>query len=200
MLKVAFTEQYLEAGCDEAGRGSLAGPVFAAAVVMPRDYENPLLNDSKMLEPAVREILRDEIIEKAEQWAVASVANEEIDNINILNASILAMHKALDQLKNTPQLLLIDGNRFKPYKNIHHHCIIKGDGQYISIAAASILAKTFRDEYMREIHPEFPHYGWHTNKGYATREHIRAISKWGYCRYHRKSFKLKKQLSLEFDI
>jgi len=198
MLKSFHTRNLIEVGCDEAGRGCLAGPVFAAAVILPPSYKNPLLNDSKLLDHKKRELLRQEIMEKAENWAVASVTNEEIDEINILNASILAMHKALDQLSLVPQHILVDGNRFKPYKQIRHQCIIKGDGLYNSIAAASILAKTFRDDFMQSIHNEFPQYGWQSNKGYATRTHVDAISRWGYCRYHRKSFKLKNQLSLKF--
>ncbi|MCB0804289.1 MAG: ribonuclease HII [Bacteroidales bacterium] len=199
MLKAFFQKGKIEAGCDEAGRGCLAGPVYAAAVILPEDYSNPILNDSKKVDPANRKNLRDDIIKYARAWAVASVDHSVIDEINILNASILAMHKALDQLTPEPNLLLIDGNRFKPWKKVNHHCIIKGDGLFNSIAAASILAKTFRDEFMEKLHSDFPQYTWNTNKGYATTGHIQAISKWGYCEYHRKSFKLKRQLSFNFE-
>ncbi|MBS1653378.1 MAG: ribonuclease HII [Bacteroidetes bacterium] len=190
MLKPFYQEELLEAGCDEAGRGCFAGPVFAAAVILPKDFGHPLLNDSKQLSEAHRNELRPIIEEKALAFAVASVDNDEIDRINILKASFLAMHLALDQLKIKPQLLLIDGNRFVKYKRIPFHTIIKGDGIYASIAAASILAKTYRDEYMLQLHEEFPHYGWNTNKGYGTEEHRHAIERSGICKYHRKSFKL----------
>lgn len=190
MLKPFYQEKLLEAGCDEAGRGCFAGPVFAAAVILPKDFEHPLLNDSKQLSEAHRNELRPVIEEKALAFGVASTDNDEIDRINILKASFLSMHLALDQLKIRPQLLLIDGNRFIPYKKIPHHTIIKGDGIYASIAAASILAKTYRDEYMLQLHQEFPHYRWNTNKGYGTEEHRKAIEQFGICKYHRKSFKL----------
>jgi ribonuclease HII len=190
MLKPFYQEKLLEAGCDEAGRGCFAGPVFAAAVILPKDFEHPLLNDSKQLSEVHRNELRPVIEENALAFAVASIDNDEIDRINILKASFRSMHLALDQLQIKPQLLLIDGNRFIPYKKIPHHTIIKGDGIYASIAAASILAKTYRDEYMLQLHREFPQYRWNTNKGYGTEEHRKAIEQFGICKYHRKSFKL----------
>jgi ribonuclease HII len=198
MLKAFHTTNLIEAGCDEAGRGCLAGPVYAAAVILPREYKNKILNDSKKLTPEIRNELRLEIEEKALAWAVASVTNEEIDEINILNASIMAMHKAIKALKMAPQLLLIDGNHFKPYENLEHHCVIQGDGIYASIAAASILAKTHRDAYMERIHEHFPHYRWNTNKGYATEFHRNAITIHGVTPFHRKSFNLNEQLKINF--
>ena len=199
MLRKYFSKQWMpEAGCDEAGRGCLAGPVFAAAVILPEDFENTLLNDSKQLNEKNRNLLRTIIEREASAWAVASVSADEIDEINILNASFLAMHRALDQLKIIPELLLIDGNRFKPYKNIPHQCIIKGDATYLSIAAASVLAKTYRDDYMRQIHQEFPMYGWSNNKGYPTPQHKRAIQEFGHCIHHRKTFNAAIQTRLEF--
>lgn len=197
MLNSSFSNQYIEAGCDEAGRGCLAGPVVAAAVILPLDYENKILNDSKKINEKTRYQLRSEIEKEATAWAVGIVSNEEIDQINILNASFLAMHRALDQLETQPELLLIDGNRFKAYKEIPHHCIVKGDGKYLSIAAASILAKTYRDDIMMELAKEFPQYDWENNKSYATKKHREAIDKYGLCSYHRKSFTLKKQLKLD---
>lgn len=179
-----------EAGLDEAGRGCYAGPVYAAAVILPKDFYHPLLNDSKQLSEKERDILRPIIEKESICYSVASVDNDEIDQINILQASFKAMHLALDNLTKTPNYLLIDGNRFKPYKEIRHKCIIKGDGIYSSIAAASVLAKTYRDEYMTSLHKEFSYYGWHTNKGYGTLEHREAIDKWGLCRYHRKSYNI----------
>ncbi len=190
MLKAFHTEGILEAGCDEAGRGCLAGPVHAAAVILPADFKHPLLNDSKLLTEPQRERLRPIIEKEAIAWAVAAVFPEEIDKINILNASFLAMHKAIDKLKTTPEALLIDGNRFKPYPDISHHCIVKGDGKYLSIAAASVLAKTYRDDYMAKIHEEFPMYVWNSNKGYPTKAHRAAIREHGATQYHRKSFRL----------
>ena len=198
MLKQFYNDDLIEAGCDEAGRGCLAGPVFAAAVILPKDYENELLNDSKKLSLKNRLILRKSILENSIGWAVATVDNVEIDEINILNASILAMQKAVEKLKRVPQFLLIDGNRFKPFRDIPYETIIKGDGKYMSIAAASILAKTFRDEYMLNLHNEYPHYGWDRNKGYPTKEHKAAIAKFGVTDYHRKSFRLNEQLKLNF--
>ena len=198
MLKIRYSEYTLEAGCDEAGRGCLAGPVFAAAVILPSDFEDTSLNDSKKLSSKKRYLLREIIHEKAIAFSVASVNNFEIDEINILNASILAMHKALAGLKQTPQFLLIDGNRFKPYSTIPYQCIIKGDGKYLSIAAASILAKTYRDDYMTQLHESHPEYSWNKNKGYPTREHKDAIKKHGITELHRKSFNLNEQLKLEF--
>lgn len=199
-LRSFYKKGVIEAGCDEAGRGCLAGPVFAAAVVLPPGYRHSLLRDSKMLNEEQRNLLRLDIEKKALNWAVGSVSNEEIDEINILNASFLAMHRALDQLNPVPEHIIIDGNRFKPYKNIPGICIIKGDDKFYSIAAASILAKTYRDEFMRKIHDEFPHYNWYNNKGYATLEHRETIKKYGSCDWHRKSFNLlDEQLSLEFD-
>ena len=195
MLKCSFSDKGLvEAGCDEAGRGCLAGPVFAAAVILPPDYKNPILNDSKKLTAKIREKLRAEIQREALQWQVARVSPEEIDRINILNASFLAMHHAIGQLNPLPALLLIDGNRFTPYAGINHCCIIKGDGIYMSIAAASVLAKTHRDEFMQQLHAEYPVYGWDRNMGYPTRIHREAVIKHGHSPWHRLTFKIKEQL------
>jgi len=191
MLASYLYKDLSEAGLDEAGRGCYAGPVFAAAVILPKDFQHPLLNDSKQLKEAERDLLRPIIEKESIAFAVASVDNNEIDNINILQASYKAMHIALDNLSAKPEILLIDGNRFKAYKNIKHECIIKGDGKYASIAAASILAKTYRDEWMRKLHHEFPEYGWETNKGYGTLIHRQAIDKCGICKYHRKSFNIQ---------
>ncbi len=187
-----------EAGCDEAGRGCLAGPVFAAAVVLPDDFKNDLLNDSKKLTEKQRNELRKIIEKEALSWAVATVNAQEIDDINILNASFLAMHRAIEKLNVSPDYLLIDGNRFKPYKKIPHHCIIKGDGKYLSIAAASILAKTHRDEFMKKIDVEYPDYLWKKNKGYPTLQHKMAIQKHGFSPYHRRTFNANIQTKLEF--
>jgi ribonuclease HII len=190
-MLLAFLDPLLiEAGCDEAGRGCLAGPVFAAAVILPKDYSNPLLNDSKKLNEKQRQELKPQIERDALAWAVAEVSPAEIDKINILNASILAMHRALDQLKILPESLLIDGNRFKKYQTIPHHCIVKGDGKYLSIAAASVLAKTYRDECMCRLNTEFPFYGWEENKGYPTIKHREGIRKNGTTIHHRQSFTL----------
>lgn len=186
----------MEAGLDEAGRGCYAGPVFAAAVILPKDFFHPLLNDSKQLIEKQRDLLRPVIEKESIAFAVASVDNETIDNINILQASFTAMHLSLDELKTRPQYLLIDGNRFKPYKKIPHQCIIKGDGKYASIAAAGILAKTYRDEFMQKIHRAFPQYGWNKNKGYGTAAHRNAIDQYGLCSYHRKSFNIYPLASL----
>lgn len=191
MLKPFYQEEWIEAGCDEAGRGCLAGPVYAAAVILPRDFFHPLLNDSKQVLEKDREELRPVIERSALAFAVASVDNNEIDRINILKASFKAMHLALNKLKTKPQLLLIDGNRFTTYKRVPHQCIIQGDGIYASIAAASILAKTYRDEHMKKLHEEFPHYAWNSNKGYGTRAHCTAIESHGQCKYHRRTFRLK---------
>jgi ribonuclease HII len=200
MLKKFFDKVLIEAGCDEAGRGCLAGPVFAAAVILPKKFKHALLNDSKKLNETQRKYLRPIIEENAITYAVAQVSAEEIDKINILNASFLAMHRALDQLKVIPESLLIDGNRFNPYKNIPHHCIIEGDGKYMSIAAASILAKTYRDDYMENLHESFPHYDWKHNKAYATLSHRTAIAEYGITEHHRKSFTLfPEQLELELE-
>ena len=190
MLKSSFSRSKTEAGCDEAGRGCLAGPVVAAAVILPKKFRHPLINDSKQLARADRERLRAEIERSALAWAVAEVSNEEIDGINILNASFLAMHRAIGQLKKKPGFLLIDGNRFKPYPKILHQCVIKGDGKFASIAAASILAKTYRDEYMYRIHQEHPEYGWDRNKGYGTATHRKALLKYGITPHHRRSFQI----------
>ncbi|HEX7844748.1 MAG TPA: ribonuclease HII [Chitinophagaceae bacterium] len=190
MLKPFYQDTLIEAGCDEAGRGCYAGPVFAASVILPKDFYHPLLNDSKQLQEKERDELRPIIEREAIAYAVASVSHEEIDKINILKASFKAMHLAIAQLKTKPQLLLIDGNRFTAYKKTPHHCIIQGDGIYSSIAAASILAKTYRDEYMQRLHAEFPQYRWNTNKGYGTAAHRQAIEEHGLCLYHRKSFRL----------
>ncbi|HJP63941.1 MAG TPA: ribonuclease HII [Mucilaginibacter sp.] len=190
MLLARYQHEYLEAGCDEAGRGCLAGPVFAAAVILPPKFKHKLLNDSKQLPETVRYKLRDEIQKKALAYAVASVSNEEIDEINILNASFLAMHRAIEQLNTVPQFLIIDGNRFNKYKEVPHQCIVEGDGKYFSIAAASILAKTYRDDYMKKIAEEHPEYDWHSNKGYPTIKHRQTILKIGYTRYHRTTFQV----------
>ena len=203
MLLARFQHEFLEAGCDEAGRGCLAGPVFAAAVILSADFDHHLLNDSKQLNEADRYQLRDEIEETAVAYAVASVNNEEIDRINILNASFLAMHRALDKLHLRPQFLIIDGNRFNRYQDVPHTCIVEGDGKYFSIAAASILAKTYRDEYMEQLHEKYQMYYWNKNKGYGTPEHRSAIEAHGLCRYHRKSFNIYKpqeQEALEYLI
>lgn len=190
MLSPYFNESLIEAGCDEAGRGCYAGPVVAAAVILPKDFYHPLLNDSKQVTEKHRDELRPFIEAAAIAFGVAFVDNDEIDEINILKASFKAMHLALDKLKTKPQLLLIDGNRFIPYKKIPHQCFVKGDGRFASIAAASILAKTYRDEYMQQLHEEFPQYNWKKNKGYGTLEHRKAIEQVGLCKYHRKSFRL----------
>ncbi len=181
-------EGLLEAGCDEAGRGCLAGSVYAAAVIFPPDYHNPDLNDSKKLTAKRRYALREIIEREALAWAVGVVTPQEIDEINILNASILAMHRALDQLKVRPAYVIVDGNRFKPYRDLPHQTIVKGDGKYLSIAAASILAKTYRDDYMHALHKEYPYYGWDHNAGYPTLEHRRGILEHGLTPYHRLSF------------
>jgi ribonuclease HII len=198
VLQAYYQVKVKEAGSDEAGRGCYAGPVFAAAVILPVDFYHPLLNDSKQVPADQREMLREIIESVAISWAVASVDNDEIDSINILRASFKAMHLAIDQLKPRPKLLLIDGNRFVAYRKIPHHCIIKGDGKFASIAAASILAKTYRDAYMQQLHEEYPHYGWHSNKGYGTLEHRTAIEKHGLCKYHRRSYNIEKKPGL-FD-
>lgn len=197
MLQASFQTTYKEAGCDEAGRGCYAGPVFAAAVILPIDFYHPLLNDSKQLNEKQRTLLRPIIEKEAVSWAVASISSEEIDQINILKASFKAMHGAIEKLSPSPELLLIDGNRFTAYRDIPHHCIIKGDGIYASIAAASILAKTYRDEWMLHLHEQYPQYGWQNNKGYGTAEHRKAIEQYGLCEHHRKSFHiLPQQLKL----
>ena len=188
MLRSHYQKTLLEAGCDEAGRGCYAGPVFAAAVVIKRGFFHPLLNDSKQVVEGDRYLLREFIESNALAWAVAMVDHEEIDRINILKASFKAMHLALDQLSVRPELLLIDGNRFYSYQKIPHRCIVEGDGKYSSIAAASILAKTYRDDYMKLLHDEFPHYHWRNNKGYGTPQHREAIEQFGLCKYHRRSF------------
>lgn len=190
MLLSFYQDKLTEAGCDEAGRGCYAGPVFAAAVILPKDFHHPLLNDSKQLSEKLRDELRPVIEKEAISFAVASIDNEEIDQINILKASFKAMHLALDLLKKRPQLLLIDGNRFVTYKKIPHQCFVKGDSRFASIAAASILAKTYRDEWMQQLHREFPHYSWDRNKGYGTATHRKAIEEFGLCKYHRKSFRI----------
>lgn len=190
MLLPCLEPGRVEAGCDEAGRGCLAGPVFAAAVILPEGYENELLNDSKQLSERKRDLLRPQIEKDAVAWAVGIVTEEEIDKINILNASFLAMHRAIKGLGVVPDHLLIDGNRFNPYEGIPHTCIVKGDGKMMSIAAASILAKTHRDEYMARIDAQFPQYGWKVNKGYPTKAHRKAIETFGASPFHRKSFRL----------
>ena len=199
MLEAYYTKDVIEAGCDEAGRGCLAGPVFAAAVILPPDFKSELLNDSKQLSEKNRYALRPLIEQEAIAWGIGVVTAPEIDAINILKASFLAMHRAIDQLKEQPQALLIDGNRFTPYKEIPFTCMVKGDGRFLSIAAASILAKTYRDDYMLQLAEEYPSYGWQQNKGYPTRAHREAISKHGITPYHRKTFTLlPSQLTLDF--
>lgn len=190
MLQPSFTPDLIEAGCDEAGRGCLAGPVVAAAVVLPKNYSNEWLNDSKQHTKTERERLKIEILNAALGWAIAEVDNVEIDEVNVLNASFLAMHRALNKLSLRPQLLLIDGNRFNPYQEIRHECIIRGDGIYLSIAAASVLAKTHRDELMEKLSIQYPGYGWETNMGYPTEGHRDGIRAQGITPYHRKSFQL----------
>jgi ribonuclease HII len=190
MLLPSFTPDLIEAGCDEVGRGCLAGPVVAAAVILPKNYTHELLNDSKQLTKEERNLLRTEIKRDALAWAIAETSHQEIDEINVLNASFLAMHRAVDQLKVTPELLLIDGNRFKPYREIKFECIIKGDAHYLSIAAASVLAKTYRDDLMEQLALQYPGYGWQTNVGYPTTEHRDGIRTLGITPYHRKSFTL----------
>ena len=198
MLKKHFDKSKTEAGVDEAGRGCLAGPVYAAAVILPDNYSNTILNDSKKLSKKNRALLREGIEKEATAWAVASVDQTTIDQINIRNASYLAMHLAINKLQIKPELLLIDGNGFNPIKNIPHQCIIRGDSLYYSIAAASVLAKTYRDEFMEKIHNEFPVYQWNRNKGYGTRTHVEAIFKNGRSPYHRESFKINTQYKLDF--
>jgi ribonuclease HII len=208
MLKNHYYEGLVEAGCDEAGRGCLAGSVYAAAVILPPDYENADLNDSKQLSEKRRYALRKQIERDAVAWAVGIVTPEEIDKINILNASILAMHRALDQLKARPEAVIVDGNRFKPYQPasmaepLPHTCIVKGDGKYLAIAAASILAKTYRDDYMNQLAEAYPMYDWLSNKGYPTKKHREAIRQYGISPYHRKSYNLLggEELSLPFDV
>ena len=200
MLLPYLQENRIEAGCDEAGRGCLAGAVYAAAVILPPDFKNEMLNDSKQLTEKQRYALRSVIEESALAWAVGIVSPEEIDQINILNASFLAMHRAIDQLKIRPQHLLIDGNRFNPYPGIPHTTIVKGDGKYLSIAAASILAKTYSDDYMNELHREYPVYDWDHNKGYPTKKHRAAIAAHGISPYHRKSYNLLGNGQLTLDL
>ena len=201
MLESCYYKGKIEAGCDEAGRGCLAGSVYAAAVILPEGYQNELLNDSKQLSEKKRYQLREIIERDAVAWAVGIVTPEEIDQINILNASILAMHRALDQLKVRPEAIIVDGNRFKPYKKLPHTTIVKGDGKYLAIAAASILAKTYRDDYMNQLAEEYPQYDWLSNKGYPTRKHREAIKQFGITPYHRRSYNLlgDGQLSLDFE-
>ncbi len=206
MLKSYYHENKIEAGCDEAGRGCLAGAVYAAAVILPPDYQNAMLNDSKQLTERRRYLLRTEIERDAIAWAVGIVGPDEIDKINILNASILAMHRALDQLTTRPEAIIIDGNRFKPYKDpetrlmLPHTTIIKGDGKYLSIAAASVLAKTYRDDYMNRLAEEYPQYDWLSNKGYPTKKHRAAIKQYGITPYHRRSYNLLGDTQLSFDF
>jgi ribonuclease HII len=190
MLLSSFTPDLIEAGCDEVGRGCLAGPVVAAAVILPKNYTHALLNDSKQLSKEDRMALQHDIVRDALSWAIAEVSNEEIDVINILNASFKAMHLALDKLLIRPEFLLIDGNRFKPYGDVKYECVIKGDATYLSIAAASVLAKNYRDDLMTKLAEQFPGYGWHTNVGYPTSEHRDGIKAFGITPYHRKSFQL----------
>ncbi len=199
MLKNHFYENLIEAGCDEAGRGCLAGSVYAAAVILPKDYDNPDLNDSKQLSPKLRYALREQIQRDAMAWAVGVVTAEEIDRLNILKASLLAMHRALDRLRVRPEAVIVDGNRFVPYHDLPYTTIVKGDGKYQAIAAASILAKTYRDDYMDGLHEEYPMYDWKSNKGYPTRKHREGIRRFGVSPYHRKSYHLLGcELSLDF--
>ena len=200
MLKSHYYEDLIEAGCDEAGRGCLAGSVYAAAVILPSDYQNELLNDSKKLTAKKRYALREEIERDAIAWAVGIVTPEEIDKINILNASFLAMHRALDQLSVRPEAVIVDGNRFKPYQDLPSTTIVKGDGKYLSIAAASILAKTYRDDYMLSLAEEYPQYDWQSNMGYPTKKHRQAILEHGITPYHRKSYNLLGDGQLSFDF
>lgn len=200
MLKSHYYEGLIEAGCDEAGRGCLAGSVYAAAVILPPDYQNELLNDSKKLTAKKRYALREEIERDAIAWAVGIVTPEEIDKINILNASFLAMHRALDQLKVRPEAVIVDGNRFKPYQDLPSTTIVKGDEKYLSIAAASILAKTYRDDYMLSLAEEYPQYDWQSNMGYPTKKHRQAIREHGITPYHRKSYNLLGDGQLSFDF
>jgi ribonuclease HII len=200
MLQSHYYEGLIEAGCDEAGRGCLAGAVYAAAVILPDDYQNELLNDSKQLTERRRYQLRTDIERDAIAWAVGIVSPEEIDKINILNASILAMHRALDQLSVRPQAVIVDGNRFRPYRELPCTTIVKGDGKYLSIAAASILAKTYRDDYMLRLASEYPQYDWQQNKGYPTRKHREAIRQFGPTPYHRRSYNLLGDTQLSFDF
>ena len=200
MLRNNYYEGMVEAGCDEAGRGCLAGSVYAAAVILPPDYHNELLNDSKQLTEKRRYALREAIQRDAVAWAVGIVTPEEIDKINILNACILAMHRALDQLAVRPEAVIVDGNRFKPYGNVPFSTIVKGDGKYLSIAAASILAKTYRDDYMGKLAEEYPQYDWKSNKGYPTKKHRDAIRKFGTTPYHRRTFNLLGDTQLSFDF
>lgn len=202
MLENHYYEGLVEAGCDEAGRGCLAGSVFAAAVILPPDYENELLNDSKKLTDRKRKQLREIIEHDAVDWAVGIVEPGEIDEINILNASILAMHRALDQLKVRPEAVIVDGNRFKPYRDLPYTTIVKGDGKYLSIAAASILAKTYRDDYMDRLAEDYPQYDWKSNKGYPTKKHRQAIRECGITPFHRRSFTLQppEELTLDFEF
>lgn len=200
MLQPYYQKRYVEAGCDEAGRGCYAGPVFAAAVILPKDFQHPFLNDSKQLTEVQRNELRPVIEKEAICYSVAKVDHDEIDRINILRASIKAMHIALDNLRKRPKYILVDGNRFTPYHDLKHKCIIKGDGLYSSIAAASVLAKTYRDEYMKNLHFEYPLYNWSSNKGYGTEEHRLAIQSHGLSKYHRLSFNISvQQLALDFE-
>lgn len=199
MLLPYYQNQLIEAGCDEAGRGCLAGPVFAAAVILPQHFEHPLLNDSKQIKEKDRFKLRQEIESQAIAWAVGMVTHQEIDQINILNASFLAMHRAIEKLQTQPQFLIIDGNRFNPYPAIKHQCIVKGDSKYYAIAAASILAKTYRDDFMEQIDQEYPAYQWKKNKGYPTIAHRNTVLEIGLSPYHRKTFKVTQpQLKLQF--
>ena len=200
MLKSHYYEDLIEAGCDEAGRGCLAGSVYAAAVILPPDYQNELLNDSKKLTAKKRYALREEIERDAIAWAVGIVTPEEIDKINILNASFLAMHRALDQLSVRPEAVIVDGNRFKPYQDLPSTTIVKGDGKYLSIAAASILAKTYRDDYMLSLAEDYPQYDWQSNMGYPTKKHRQAIREHGITPYHRKSYNLLGDGQLSFDF
>ena len=200
MLANHFYDNVIEAGCDEAGRGCLAGSVYAAAVIFPKDYENALLNDSKQLSAKKRYMLREIVERDALAWAVGIVTPEEIDKINILNASILAMHRALDLLKVRPEAVIVDGNRFKPYQNLPYSTIVKGDGKYLSIAAASILAKTYRDDYMDGLAEKYPQYDWKSNKGYPTKKHREAIKSFGITPFHRKSFTLLPPEALTLDF
>ena len=200
MLKPFFQSNLVEAGCDEAGRGCLAGSVYAAAVILPKDYQNEELNDSKQLSAKRRYALREVIQRDAVAWALGIVTPEEIDKINILNASILAMHRALDGLKVRPEFVIVDGNKFKPYSDLRHQTIVKGDAKFLSIAAASILAKTYRDDYMMELHKQYPFYGWDHNAGYPTKEHRQGIKEHGTTPFHRMSYNLLGDGQLSFDF